>query len=254
MLAQSLIRAFLSLLHPRMLALMLWPALTALALWLALALAFWGRAVAAADAILRGTPLVEWMMTVGPLAAVAAQLGWILLVLLFVPLVLVTATLIIGVFAMPLMLNHVAAKDFPRLARRRGSAIGITIGSATGSAWNSLVALCWFALLVVATLPLWLLPPLWPVLPALLLCYLNYRVFAYDALAEHASPDELSQLLRQERTAWFALGMAAALAGHVPLFGLFAPVYGGLAFIHYALARLEALREAPIEGVARRID
>ena len=30
---------------------------------------------------------------------------------------------------------------------------------------------------------------------------------------------------------------------------LTSPVYGGLVFIHYALARLAALRNAPIEGV-----
>jgi CysZ protein len=246
-LAQSLIRAFLSLLHPRMLALMVWPVLAALALWLALAVAFWGSAAAGIDAMLRGTPVVEWMFTVAPLAAIAAQLGWILLVLLFVPLVLVTATLIIGAFAMPVMVNHVAGKHFPELARRQG-------GGAAGSVWYSLVALLWFAALVALSMPFWLIPPLWPALPALLLGYLNYRMFAYDALAEHASPHELSQVLRQDRAQLLALGVVVALAGHVPLLGLFAPLYGGLAFIHYGLARLQVLRAAPIEGEARRID
>jgi CysZ protein len=245
--AQSLIRGFISLLHPRMLALMLWPALAALALWIGLAVTFWSRAVAGIDALLRGTPAVEWMFTVAPLAVVASQLGWILLVLLFVPLVVVTATLIIGVFAMPAMVDHVAAGDFPRLARRQG-------GSMAGSAWNALAASLWFASAVAVSLPLWMLPPLWPVLPALLLGYLNYRMFAYDALAGHASPDELAQILRQDRAPLFSLGVVMALAGHVPLLGLFAPLYGGLAFIHYGLARLEALRTAPIEGSAIRID
>jgi hypothetical protein len=31
------------------------------------------------------------------------------------------------------------------------------------------------------------------------------------------------------------------------------PVYGGLVFIHYGLARLGDLRDEPIEGGARRI-
>ena len=247
MLAQSLIRAFLSLLHPRMLALMVWPVLAALALWIALAVAFWGRAVAGIDAMLRGTPVVEWMFTVAPLAVIAAQLRWILLVLLSAPLVLIAATLIIGVFAMPVMVNHVAGKDYPTLARRRG-------GGVAGSAWNALVASLWFAAAVVASLPLWLVPPLWPALPALLLGYLNYRMFAYDTLAEHASADELAQILRRDRASLFALGVVVALAGHVPLLGLFAPLYGGLAFIHYGLARLQALRTAPIEGVAQCVD
>lgn len=244
---QSLIRAFMSLLHPRMMALMIWPVALALALWVALAVLFWGRAVAGIDVMLRGTPVVEWMFAVAPLAVIAANLGWMLLALLFVPLVLFTATLIIGVFAMPMMVNHVAERDYPKLARRQG-------GGVAGSAWSAFVALLWFCALVVVSLPLWLVPPLWPALPALLLGYLNYRVFAYDALAEHASADELVRILRQDRASLFTLGVVVALAGHVPVLGFFAPLYGGLAFIHYGLARLEALRTAPIEGVAWRVE
>ena len=247
MLTQSLVRAFFSLLHPRMLALMLWPMGVALALWIGLALAFWGRAVAAIDVLLRGTPVVEFMFAITPLAVIAAQLGWILLALLFVPLVLLTATVIIGLFAVPVMVNHVAQREFPRLARRQG-------GGVIGSTWNALAALLWLALLVALSLPLWIVPPLWPVLPLLLLAYLNYRMFAYDALAEHASADELRQVLGQDRAQFFLLGLAVALAGHVPLAGLFAPVYGGLVFTHYALARLQALRSAPIEGEAQRVE
>jgi hypothetical protein len=244
---QSLLRALFSLLHPRMLALMIWPVAAALALWLVLGVVFWSQAVAAADAMLRGTPVVQWMLALAPLAAIAAQLGWILLALLFVPLVLLTTTLIIGVFAMPVMLNHVAERAYPRLERRRGS-------GAAGSAWNALVASLWVAALAAVSLPLWLAPPLWPVLPVVLLGYLNYRMFPYDALAEHASSDELKQILGQDRARLYSLGVVAALAGYVPLLGLFAPLYGGLVFIHYGLARLEALRSAPIEGMATRID
>jgi len=247
LLLQSFLRAFFSLLHPRMLALMFWPIAAALALWIVLAVAFWSQAVAAVDAMLRGTPVVEWMFAVAPLAAIAAHLGWILLALLFVPLVLITATLIIGVFAMPIMLNHVAERDYSQLARRKG-------GGASGSVWNTLVAALWFAGLAAVSLPLWLAPPLWPVLPVVLLGYLNYRMFPYDALAEHASSAELEQILGGDRAPLFSLGVAVALVGYVPLLGLFAPLYGALVFIHYGLARLQGLRLTPIEGTAARLD
>src|SRR3989304_2539325 len=49
-------------------------------------------------------------------------------------------------------------------------------------------------------------------------------------------------------------GARGALPGHVRVLGFFAPLYGGLAFIHYGLARLDALRTAPIEGVAQRVE
>lgn len=246
-LLQSLLRAFFSLLHPRMLALMIWPTAAALVLWIALAATFWGEAVAAVDATLRGTPIVEWMYTVALLAAIAAHLGWILLALLFVPLVLVTVTLIVGVFSMPIMVNHVSADAYPQLMRRRG-------GGMAGGVLNTLVAMLWFAALATVTVPLWLAPPLWPVLPVVLIGYLNYRMFPYDALAEHASGEELERILRRDRGQLFSLGVAVAIVGYVPLLGLFAPLFGGLAFIHYGLARLNAMRSAPIDATVIRVD
>jgi hypothetical protein len=103
------------------------------------------------------------------------------------------------------------------------------------------------------TLPLWLVPPLWPVLPVVLFGYFNQRVFRYDALAEHASALEIAEIVRRHRGELFLLGAALALIGHVPLLGLFMPVYGGLAFIHYGLQRLGELRSEPIEGAAARV-
>ena len=229
-----------------MVALMVWPALAAVALWLVLALLFWSRAVAVVDALLRATPVVEWMSGVAPLAAIAANLGWILLALLFVPLVLITATLIVGAYAMPMMVSHVAERQYPELQRRGGGALG--------SVWNTFSAVLWLAAFALLSLPLWLVPPLWPVLPLLLLGLLNQRVFAYDALAEHASRDELKTILRRDRSELFVLGVIVSLVGHVPVLGFFAPAYAGLAYVHYCLARLRALRSAPIEGSATRID
>lgn len=246
MLAQSLIRAFVSLLHPRMLLLMIWPVLVSLAIWLVLAVLFWAQAARWVDGALRASDLVLLMIQYWPLALFAAHIGWVVLVLAFVPLVLVTAVLIIGMFAMPAMVNHVAARDYPELERRRG-------GSVAGSAWNSFAALAWLAVLVAVTLPLWFFPLFWPLLPLALYGYLNQRVFRYDALCEHASADEFARFVDADRGMLFALGVIIAIAGHVPVLGFFSPVYGGLAFIHYGLGRLREMRTAPIDGSARRV-
>ena len=158
-----------------MLLLMIWPVLVALALWIALAVIFWTQAAQWIEVTLRQYPMVELMIEYWPLALFAAHIGWVVLVLAFVPMVLVTAVLIIGMFAMPVMVNHVAERDYPELDRRRG-------GSFAGSAWNSVAALLWLAALVLVTLPLWLFPLFWPFLPLALYGYLNQRVFRYDAL------------------------------------------------------------------------
>jgi hypothetical protein len=100
---------------------------------------------------------------------------------------------------------------------------------------------------------LWLIPLLWPVLPIALFGYFNQRVYRYDALAEHGAATEIAELIRRDRGELFLLGVVLAVVGHLPLLGLAMPVYGGLVFIHYALARLTESRNAPIEGSARRV-
>jgi len=237
--AKALIKAFASLLHPRMLLLMLWPVLVALALWLGLAFAFWSQAAGWLQLQFDQSAAIGWAITVWPLSLVAAHLAAFLLVLLFIPLVLITAVLIIGVFAMPAMVAHVAERSYPQLERRQG-------GNFAGSVWNGVAALIWLVLLALLSLPLWFFPPLWPVLPIALFAYLNQRVFRYDALAEHATGWEMETVFRRHRRDLFLLGVALALVGLIPLLGFFAPVYGGLAFIHYCLARLAQLREEPV--------
>ena len=237
--AKALVKAFASLLHARMLLMMLWPVLVALLLWLGLAFAFWSQAAAWLQLQFDQSAAIGWATGIWPLSLIAAHLAWILLALLFLPLVLITAVLIIGVFVMPAMVAMVAERAYPGLALRRG-------GSFAGSLWNSVAALAWLALLVLLSLPLWFFPPLWPFLPIVLFGYLNQRVFRYDALAEHATRWEMETLIRRHRRDLFLLGVALALFGLVPLLGFFAPVYGGLAFIHYCLARLAQLRDEPV--------
>jgi len=242
----ALTRALADLLHPKILWLLVWPMLVALIVWLTLAVLYWGQALDWIDLHLHQWALYEWTVSTWPFRLVAAWIGWLLLLLAFVPLVLITAVLIIGVAAMPAMVAHVGESEYRELARRRG-------GTLAGSLWNALVALIVLALLFFLTLPLWLIPFLWPVLPLVLLGYFNQRVYRYDALAEHGSSAEIDTLVRRYRGELFGLGVALALIGHIPVVGLLMPVYGALAFIHYCLGRLRELRSEPIEASATRV-
>lgn len=245
--AHALVRAFISLLYPRMLLLMIWPVLLALAIWTGLAMLFWTQTLSWLVEQVRTAPGIESLITTWSFSLIGLHyLAWIVLALVFVPAVLITAVLIIGVFAMPVMVNHVAERDYPGLARHNG-------GGIAGSVWNSVAALLILAVLAVLTLPLWLLPLLWPVLPILLFAYLNQRVFRYDALAEHASNAEMGAIINGNRGSLFVLGILLSLASHVPILGFFVPVFAGLVFIHYCLDRLAQLRAGPIDGEAVRV-
>ena len=168
------------------------------------------------------------------------------MVLLFVPLVYLTALFILSVFGMQAMVGHVASRRFPQLARRQG-------GGVAGSVWNSLVALAGLALLGLVSIPFWLIPPLWPAIPIVIMAWVNQRVLRYDALAEHATAEEMRAIFASRRGTLYILGAVLALLAFVPLIGFLAPVLFGLAFIHFLLGELESLRQAPIEGEAIRV-
>ena len=238
---RALARAFASLAHPRMLGLMIWPLAVALVLWTVLAIIFGAQTVAWLQGYVTTSAVGVWASHWFPFGVIAAVLSWVALFVLFVPLVLVTATLIIGVVAMPAMVKHVAAADYPSLERRHG-------GTFAGSVWNALAALAVFVVLSLLSLPLWFVPLFWPILPVLLFAYLNQRVFRYDAVAEHASGEEMRELFRRYGKDLYLLGIILSLIAHIPLVGFFIPVIAGLAFIHYGLDRLGELRRAGVQG------
>ena len=233
--------AFLNLFHPRILWLMLWPVAIAVALWSAVAFVFWAQAALWLAALLRqwldsATLFLSWDAAAS--ALVAAKF---IILLALVPVIQLTALLILGVFGLPAMVEHVAQRRFAQLARRRG-------GNFAGSLWNSLVALAGMLALGLVTLPLWIIPPLWPMIPPAIMGWVNQRVLRYDALAEHATADEMRAVFAANRGSLYLLGFLLALFAYVPLFGFFAPVLFGLAVIHFLLADLEVRRDAPIEG------
>jgi hypothetical protein len=236
---RALARAFASLAQPKMLFLMIWPIALALIVWTVLAIIFGAQTVAWLQGYLTDSTLGAWASKWFPFDVIAAVLSWIALIVLFVPLVLATATLIIGVVAMPTMVSHVASSQYPTLERRRG-------GTFAGSLWNALVALVVLLVFGVLLLPLWFVPFFWPVLPVLLFGYFNQRVFRYDAVADHASAEEMRELFKRHGTSLYLLGIVLALIAHIPVIGFFVPVVAGLAFIHYLLERLAELRGSPV--------
>lgn len=230
----ALIEALKTLLHPKMLSLVLWPMLAAVVLWVEAAIFFWGSWVAGLTSMLQSTPLEQWMAQ-GFFAVVSHYLITIILVLLLLPAIYVTALVITAVFEMPMMVNHVAGKYYPELELKKG-------GSTVGSAVNAAVAIAVYCAGWVLSLPLWLFSPLALVLPVLLMAYLNQRLFRYDALAEHASREEYARVIERSTLKFYLLGAILGLLQFVPLLNLFLPIYVGLAFIHLCLAELKQLR------------
>ncbi|MDX8400727.1 MAG: EI24 domain-containing protein [Gallionellaceae bacterium] len=232
---RALLVALQTLIHPKMLALILWPMLVAIVVWAGAAIFFWESWIGSLTSLVQATPLEQWMMQ-GFFAIVSHYFIVIVLMMLLLPAVYVTALLITAIFAMPMMVSHVAKTSYPELQLKQG-------GSTVGSVVNAVIAILVYCTGWLLTMPLWLFSPLALLLPIILMAYLNQRLFRYDALAEHASKEEYEQLMQSMTVKLYLLGAVLSLLQFIPLLNLFSPIYVALAFIHLCLAELKKLRQ-----------
>ena len=235
---QALVRAFRSLTRGDVIWHLIWPGLASLAVWAILAAIFWGSLVGGVMGWLDNWGwLASWMDGSELGGGFVMVLVHIVIGLLLLPLVYVTAALIVAAVSLPMMLEKVAATDYATIERRAG---GTQIGSVT----NALSAGALFVVAMVLSLPLWLVPGLGIVIPLLLTAWLNRRAFRYDALMMHADRDEMKLIPERNASGLMMLGVGCALLAYVPILNLVAPAFCGLAFVHYLIEALQQHRQA----------
>jgi uncharacterized protein involved in cysteine biosynthesis len=222
------------LLRPQVLLMVLVPIVCAMLLWGVIGWIFWGPLTQWVSGVLQGTRVGQWVAGWSP--GVLRFFGGVITLALLAPGVLITAMVITEFFTMPGLVNFVALHYYPQLKREHG-------GSVAGSVANSLIAIVTFALLWLATLPLWFTGIGALIVPLINSAYLNQRIFRHDALADHASRGELRELNAGNRRRFYLLGLMLAVFLYVPVVNLLVPALTGLAFTHYQLGRLARLRE-----------
>jgi len=255
-------RAMAYCLHPRVIVWSLLPLVIAgVSVWMLGAL-FWEPAIDEIHAWLRGWSLLEalrhWLERMG-WSHLYTMLPILVLMALAVPAVVLLTLLLVALLMVPAIVKLVAARRFPAMQRRRGAGLLASVGWSIGCTLLAAVAL-------LASLPLWLLPPLALLLPPLIWGWLSCKVMSFDVLADHASADERRQLLRAHRTPLLVMGVATGYLGSAPtlLWGMgamalpLAPLlmpaalwlytlvfaFSALWYAHYALAALHRLRLA----------
>ncbi len=259
-------------LHPRVIGWSLLPLLIAAVLTFGLAWFFWEPAVSAVRASLEDWRLVDaalrWLEQLGA-TGFRSVIAPVITLALALPLVMGLAIVLVAALMTPALTRLVAERRFPNLERRRG---GSFLGGLLGSLGATLLAL----VLLLFSMPFWLIPPVALVVPPLIWGWLTYRVFAYDVLADHASAEERRQLMREQRWPLLGIGVLTGFLGAAPAlifaFGalsivlapLLLPIaiwlymlvfaFAALWFAHFGLAALQALRQAPLEVPARVID
>ncbi len=231
-------RALKSLLQPAIFWHLLWPTALSVVFWIVVAWLSWDTVGVGIERLFNEVSWLNWILLRwedSPLAATI--LAKVVLGLLLIPLIYSTALFLVAVVALPLMLERVAARDYPELEQRRG-------GTLAGSIGNAFLATTVFLVGWVVTLPLWLIPGMGIILPVLLSAYLNYRGYSYDALSLHGDAAEIGATIARERAQLYLVGIVAGLLVFVPVLNLVAPAYAGLAFVHYCLEALRRARRA----------
>ncbi|MCB1927049.1 MAG: EI24 domain-containing protein [Rhodocyclaceae bacterium] len=235
---QALVRAFRSLTRGDVIWHLVWPGLASLAIWAIMATMFWGSLVGGVMGWLDGWDwLGSWMSDSELGAGFIMVLVHIVIGLLLLPLVYVTAALIVAAVSLPMMLEKVAATDYADIEQRAG-------GTQVGSVTNALRAGALFVVAMLLSLPLWLIPGLGLLIPLLLTAWLNREAFRYDALMMHADRDEMKLVPQKNASGLMMLGVGCAALGYVPVLNLFAPAFCGLAFVHYLLEALQQHRQS----------
>src|SRR5690606_33175882 len=93
------------------------------------------------------------------------------------------------------------------------------------------------------TMPLWLIPPLPVVLPIFWWTFAFTRMLRVDAVVEHATPKERSQIWRRHNRQYWLIGFVLALINLFPPAWLVLPVFSALVFAHFSLEALRQLRQ-----------
>lgn len=267
-------RAVAYCMHPRVIALSFLPLILMVVLSFGLGYFFWESAVASVTAGLQSFELLQaflsWLDRLG-MGGLRAVFGPLLVLVLATPVMVLLCLLLVAVFMTPAMVELVAKRRFAGLARKHGGSMLVSVLWSVGSSLLAIVVL-------VISMPLWLIPPLVLIVPPLIWGWLTYRVFAFDALAAHASADERKRILRERRGPLLMMGVASGYLGAAPsllwasgaMFIALAPLlvplamwiytlvfaFASLWFTHYTLSCLQALRDeesfvdSPAHGTA----
>ena len=211
-LMDSFWRATLYCLHPRVIALSFLPLLIMAAIALGLGYFYWNDAIDLLRAQLDSYQLVasmsEWLQGLG-LSELRLVMAPALLLVMAIPVIVIVSLLFVALLMTPTMVGLVAERRFPLLDRRRGASFWVSL------LW-SLASTLMACLALLLSLPLWLIPPLVLVVPPLIWGWLTYRVMAYDALAEHASPEEREQVFKTHRVPLLCIGILSGYLGAAP--------------------------------------
>lgn len=225
---------FGSLFEPQILLLMLLVPLSMFAVWVGVFyFIIWDLLLGFVQQILSFSLINQLILSFGFSSSETLMTGLaiVLMVLLFFPLLYISTVMMISIFAMPIIVNLIQKKHYPKVKKAGASGVGSVV--------NTVVHTFLFLLFYILLSPLYLIPGLQIILPVLLTAGYNRHIFAYDAVAEFLEQKQIKVFKKQNRTDLYLIGLFTALLIYLPLASFIMPIWGAAAFTHYSLARIQ---------------
>jgi len=214
-LIRSLGLALVGTMHPKMLWLSFRPFLIVSIFWGVVIWLIWSPALEMLRTFLTASIFTSWIQSGLEYVGFDEARAWIaplFLVILLIPIITISLLVFIAFSTVPAVVDSVVKqKAYEGLVRIKG---GSFVGSFFYTLWSALICLA----LVMLTLPVWWIPPLFAILPPLLWGWLTMRLMAYDVLLDHATSEERNQLLEEHRWTLLGMGVVAGMIGAVPTF------------------------------------
>ncbi|QWD34421.1 EI24 domain-containing protein [Polynucleobacter paneuropaeus] len=216
---QQVVRAFglalVGTMHPRMLWLSLRPFFIISVFWGCLIWLTWTPSLAMLSSFLTNSIFTNWIQDGLIWAGFDNARAWIapfFFVMMIIPLIAISLLVLIAFTTVPAIVNSLCKQSlYSDLQSKRG---GSLIGSLFYTFWSAFICL----VLVMLTLPVWWIPPLFAILPPLFWGWLTMRLMSYDVLGGHASSEERDILIQQNRWSLLVMGIACGMLGAVPTF------------------------------------
>jgi Etoposide-induced protein 2.4 (EI24) len=203
-------KSSLGLLNPKVWLLSLLPLVLAGLIWAAIGYVAWEPANNLLRGFISGFDAPLWFPDWIP-----PRSTWIPLTVLLitVPLVLITAMILVGVFGTGITARRVGGNYGLTPLPVTGLSRGVTV---LGSVWHSAWVLVVLAVLWLLALPMYALLGVGALLQLMVLAWANARLFSRDVLVEFATKPEREALFRQHRGTLWGLGILASIPAVIP--------------------------------------
>ena len=244
---QALLSTFKSFLKPKILFYLFLPILLTLSVLAVLAVFFGGEFFQFLLKLIQG----QWMQILPPWLLQFSQevlipfisFGMTLVIFfLSVPILYWFFIFLISIFLMPALLSLIQKSEYSDLRKLQSA-------SFFKSLWHSLKTSGVFFLLLIISIPSWIVPGMSVVVPILLTAYLNHKIFTFDIYAEYATADE--RVLLENKSVWtsYILGIFLGFLCYIPFVSFIIPVFSATCYIHFHLLNLKKIRNQHLNRI-----